>query len=53
MINGKYEYVDQVHIRFGFYETSVQQDNLPANLFLSVNTKPAQLPVNIFEIYLI
>ncbi|CAF0826745.1 unnamed protein product [Brachionus calyciflorus] len=44
LINGKFEHVKQVHLRFGFYESLTQKDNLPANLVVNVNGKPAQLP---------
>lgn len=44
LLQGKYEFGKQVHLRFGYYEQSVQKDNLPANLIVNVNQKPAQLP---------
>ena len=46
VVAGKYEYSKQIHLRFGFYENSVQADNLPPNLLVNVNGKPAQLPVS-------
>lgn len=50
LINGKVEYLKQIHLRFGFYESTIQVDNLPPNLIVNVNGKPANLPVryNIF-----
>lgn len=43
-INGKSEFGKQIHLRFGYYEHSIQKDILPANLTVNVNGKPAQLP---------
>ncbi len=44
IVEGKYEFTKQIHIRFGYYESSPQSDTLPANLVLNVNSKPALLP---------
>jgi hypothetical protein len=44
MLNGKFEYDNQIHLRFGYVELGEQKDVLPNNLILSVNGKPAQLP---------
>jgi len=44
IINGKAEFSKQIHLRFGYYEPSAQADNLPANLLVNVNGKPAMLP---------
>lgn len=44
MISGKFEHVKQVHLRFGYYDSTSQRDSLPANLVVNVNQKPAQLP---------
>jgi hypothetical protein len=44
LINGKLEYSKQIHLRFGHYEQNAQPDNLPANLAVNLNSKPAQLP---------
>lgn len=44
MISGRLEYSKQIHFRFGMYDNSPQQDNLPPNLILNINGKPAQLP---------
>ena len=44
--DGKLEYDRQVHLRFGYWEDSIQPDNLPPNLIVNVNGKPAQLPVS-------
>ena len=47
MINGKFEFGKQIHVRFGYFDSSaLQEDTLPLNLLLSVNGKPAQLPVS-------
>ena len=44
-VSGKLEYSKQIHLRFGFFESTTQVDNLPANLVVNVNNKPAALPV--------
>jgi hypothetical protein len=38
------DFVKQVHLRFGHYDRDVQSDQLPANLVVNVNNKPATLP---------
>jgi len=43
-VSGKLEYSKQIHLRFGFFESTTQVDNLPANLVVNVNNKPAALP---------
>ena len=51
MIGGKLEYSKQIHLRFGYFESNLQADNLPANLTVNVNGRPASLPVNKLFIY--
>jgi hypothetical protein len=49
MLNGKFEFGKQFHIRFGYYDPLVVQgDTLLRNLMLSKNGKPAEFPVSIF-----
>ncbi len=38
MINGKFEFGKQIHVRFGYFDSSaLQEESLPLNLLLSVN----------------